>query len=87
MKHIKRFLETLNEKIKTGDFVNDYKFMIVDIIDVDDDVEVDFETAMVPKYIEYIAYEVDEKSFYLLDPDLEIIDGPYPSLEEIMKNI
>lgn len=87
MKHIKRFLETINEKIKIGDFVNDYKFMIVDIIDVDDDLEVDFETSMVPKYIEYIAYEVDEKSFYLLDPDLEIIDGPYPSLEEIMKNI
>lgn len=85
MKHIKTF-QAINEKIELGDFVNDYKFIIIDIFDPQEEIELHFDIHT-EKYIEYIAYGVDDKSFYLLDPDLEIITGPFDKIEDLYEEI
>lgn len=98
LKHIKRFnehQENLNIsdvsdsrlfETKLGDFVSDGKFMIIDIIDPDDTIYIDNEIYS-EKYIEFTAYGVDDKKFYLLDPDYEVIEGPYDTIKELYDEI
>ena len=72
---------------KLGDFVSDGNFMIIDIIDPQDDV-INIEHDLYDeKYVEFIAYGVDDKKFYLLDPDYDIIEGPYDTIEELYNEI
>jgi hypothetical protein len=82
MGNIKKFKEF--DKIQEsniGDFIQDGKFMIIEIIDPKDDPEI-------PNYyIEFVAYGVDDGKFYLLDPDYEIIEGPHNSIEDLYYEI
>ena len=98
-RHIQSFLEH-TEKLnisdvsdsglfesKLGDFVSDGKFMIIDIIDPQDDV-INIEHDLYDeKYVEFTAYGVDDKKFYLLDPDYDVIEGPYDTIEELYNEI
>ena len=72
---------------KLGDFVSDGKFMIIDIIDPQDDV-INIEHDLYDeKYVEFTAYGVDDKKFYLLDPDYDVIEGPYDTIKELYNEI
>jgi len=84
---IKKFEDfIINESVKLGDFVNDYKLIIIDIFDPEEGIKIDLDTHS-EKYIEYIAYGVDDKCFYLLDPDFEIIEGPHRKIEDLYEII
>lgn len=78
---IKKFNQIFESKI--GDFIEDGKFFIIDIIDPsDDEIKIDG-----IKYTEYICYSPDEGKFYLLDPDHQIVDGPHNTLKDLEKSI
>lgn len=76
MKHIKKF--QIFEKVIVGDFVDNGSKMVIDILPPDDEY---------PEYIEYLAYGVDDEKFYLLDPDFEVVMGPFDSREELDDNL
>jgi hypothetical protein len=87
MKYIKLFNQIILES-KIGDIIDD-KWIIIDIIDTGDNIFdlVDDENISLSdgyeKYIEYIAYGIYDKKYYLLDPSYELSIGPCDSLEEL----
>jgi len=87
MKYIKSFNQIILES-KIGDIIDD-KWLIIDVIDTGDNLFdlVDDENISLSdgyeKYIEYIAYRIDNKKYYLLDPSYQVSNGPCDSLEDL----
>ena len=61
-----------NNKISAGDFVKNNTQMIIDVFDPEDD-----------GYVEYVSYDIDNKEFYFLDPDLNTLGGPFSNIKDL----
>jgi hypothetical protein len=79
-------ISDVSESKLLGEFVQNGKFMIIDIIDPDDSITIPGDLYD-ERYIEYPAYGIDDKKFYLLDSDYEVIEGPYDTIEDLYINI
>lgn len=70
MKNIKNFNKLFESKY--GDFIDDHKYFILEVFDPEED-----------GFVEYIVYCLEDKKFYLLDPDYSVSEGPFDSLEDL----
>lgn len=72
MKHLKLFEEYSDSEI--GQIRNGYE--ILDIFNPEED-----------DYYEYLAKSVEDGMYYGLDPDFEVISGPFDSMSELKEDL